>query len=70
MHYSPNLERLNARFHTIVGEFPTPRPGQEKRFRQNVSNTIAPKIGTFTSGEKLLRDPTVLHWAREELHRL
>jgi hypothetical protein len=43
-------------------------PGKEKEFAEHVATSIAMRLGTIASGEKLLRDPAKLLSVRDEIH--
>ena len=68
MSYRADPKRLREAFLRAGGEFPTAPPGKEEEFREHVAGSIAARLGTIASGEKLLRDPVKLLAVRDSMH--
>lgn len=63
--YQPDLERIRRHFEAIGGTFPRAPSGKEEEYNANVVSTPVVKLRTIASGEKLLRDPTILQGFRQ-----
>jgi nucleoside phosphorylase len=67
MAYRADAKRLRHAFRKAGGSIPRAPAGKEELFKEHVATSVAAKLGTIASGEKLLRDPTKLIEIRETL---
>jgi nucleoside phosphorylase len=66
--YRPDPERLRDLFARAGGTFPRAPEVKAELYGAEVAASIASRVGTIASGEKLLRDPAKLQALRAEVH--
>jgi len=67
--YRADPKRLREAFARAGGKVPVaPHGKEEDQYREHVASSIAARLGTIASGEKLLRDPGKLVALRDTMH--
>ena len=69
VNYHGDKDRLIKSFELYKGTFPLAPRGKKQEFKKHVANEIDFKISTIASGEKLLRDPSILEDLRDTVDR-